>query len=163
MTRSFYFYGLLVLLLLSATACGGSDSSSNEAQTSPEAQEAGLSQAELENGIGPITKIDLDTSIDAALATQGEGIFTTKCAACHKMDQRYVGPQLGQVMSNRTPEFIMNMMLNPQEMVEKHPEVKAMLGQFMTPMPNQNLTEDDARAILEYLRDNQTEATGATE
>ena len=46
----------------------------------------------------------------------------------------------------------MNMMLNPTEMVEKHPEVKGMLAEFLTPMPNQNLTEDDARAVLEYIR-----------
>jgi hypothetical protein len=30
-------------------------------------------------------------------------------------------------------------------------------------MPNQNLTEEDARAVLEYLRDNQTEAAGTPE
>ena len=163
MTRPFFFYGLLVLLLVSASACGGSDTDTNNAQSSPAAQEAGLSQAELENGIGPIKNIELDATIDAALAAQGETIFTTKCAACHKMDQRYVGPQLGQVLSQRKPEFVMNMMFNPDEMVQKHPEVKAMLAQFMTPMPNQNLTEDDARAVLEYLRDNQTEAAGTTE
>jgi hypothetical protein len=74
------------------------------------------------------------------------------------MEDRYVGPALGTVLSKRTPVYVMNMMLNPEEMVKKHPEAQAMLAQFMTPMPNQNLTEDDARAVLEYLRDHQEEA-----
>ncbi|MEX1054621.1 MAG: c-type cytochrome, partial [Rhodothermales bacterium] len=73
--------------------------------------------------------------------------------ACHKMDERYVGPALGDVTERRAPAYIMNMMLNPEEMIQKHPEVKALLAQYLTPMPNQQLTEADARAVLEYLRD----------
>ena len=80
-----------------------------------------------------------------------------KCAACLKLEERYVGPPLGTVLSNRTPAYVMNMILNPDEMVKNHPEAKAMLAQFLTPMPNQNLTEDEARAVLEYLRDHQEE------
>ncbi len=154
MKRPLYVYGLLVLLL-GAAACGGSETTPDAAGTP--AQEAGLSQAQLEKGIGPITMVELDDDIDAALAAKGAEIFATKCAACHTLDARYVGPQLGQVLGQRTPEYVMNMMLNPDEMVKQHPEAKALLAQFMTPMPNQNLTEDDARAVLEYLRDNQTE------
>ncbi len=86
------------------------------------------------------------------MAEKGGEIFNTKCAACHKFDQRYVGPPLGDILERRTPAFIMNMMLNPAAMVEKHPEMKKLLAQFMTPMPNQNLSEDDARAVLEYFR-----------
>jgi hypothetical protein len=46
----------------------------------------------------------------------------------------------------------MNMALNPQEMVEKHPETKKLLAEFFVPMPNQNITKDEAREVLEYLR-----------
>ena len=56
-----------------------------------------------------------------------------------------------------TPEFVMNMILNPQEMVERHPVAKQMLAERMTFMANQNLTLDEARAVLEYLR---TQAKG---
>ena len=164
MERPHFFYGLLVMLLLGATACGGSDTSSDTAAgASPSTQEAGLSQDQLENGIGPIRQVELASAIDAALAAQGETIFTSKCAACHKLDERYVGPPLGQVLSQRTPAFVMNMMLNPDEMVQQHPDVKAMLAQYFTPMPDQQLTEDDARAVLEYLRDNQSEPTDAAQ
>jgi hypothetical protein len=46
----------------------------------------------------------------------------------------------------------MNMILNPMEMVERHPVAKQLLAEHMTFMANQNLTVDDARAVLEYLR-----------
>ena len=158
-----FFYGLLGLLLLGFTACGGSETSPDAAGNATPTQEAGLSQTQLEKGIGPIQQIELAVTLDAALVAQGEAIFTSKCAACHKLDERYVAPPLGQVLSRRTPEFIMNMMLNPNEMVQKHPEVKAMLAEYFTPMPDQQLTEADARAVLEFLRDNQTETAEAAQ
>jgi cytochrome c len=46
----------------------------------------------------------------------------------------------------------MNMILNPQEMVERHPVAKQLLAERMTFMANQNLSVEDARAVLEYLR-----------
>lgn len=149
---------LLLLLFLSLSACGGdTDTSNTTEEDASSSQAGGLSEAELENGIGPIENLTLPASIDEALAEQGEEIFKSKCAACHKLEERYVGPPLGTVLSNRTPAFVMNMVLNPDEMVKKHPEVQAMLAQYLTPMPNQNLTEEDARAVLEYLRDHQEE------
>ena len=57
----------------------------------------------------------------------------------------------------------MNMMLNPDEMVRKHPEARALLAEFMAPMPNQNVTEADARALVEYLRVMAQETGNGTE
>lgn len=162
MTRP-HFYGLLIILLLGTAACGGSDTPPGDPSASATTTQDGLSQAQLEKGIGPITQVDLPAAVDAAKAAQGEAIFTTKCAICHKLDERFTAPPLGQVLGRRTPEFVMNMMLNPEEMVKKHPEVKALLAEYFVPMPNQNLTEDDARAVLEYLRANQTEAADAAQ
>jgi hypothetical protein len=68
------------------------------------------------------------------------------------VDTLYVGPALGEVTTRRTGAFIMNMILNPQEMVERHPVAKQMLAERMSFMANQNLTMDEARAVLEYLR-----------
>jgi len=141
---------ILLLVCLLLTACSG-ESSDTEAQTSSAAVPEGLSQAQIEHGIGPIEAFD-PGPIDAALAATGLEVYTIKCSACHKMSDRYVGPPLGLVTTLRSPAYIMNMMLNPEEMVQKHPEARALFAQFMTPMPSQNLTEEDARAILEYLR-----------
>lgn len=144
--------GFALIAFVGVSACGGGETADNTAQSSAPAEDTGgLSAAQLENGIGPISQVSL-SAIDATLAEKGAEIFNTKCAACHKFDQRYVGPPLGGLLERRTPAFVMNMMLNPAEMVEKHPEVKKMLAQFLTPMPNQNLSEEDARAVLEYFR-----------
>jgi hypothetical protein len=63
-----------------------------------------------------------------------------------------VGPAQRDLLDKRSPEYVMNMILNPAEMVRKHPEAKKMLQEFMTPMPNQNLSREEARSILEYFR-----------
>lgn len=139
---------LLICLLLAA--CGsGSDAPASE--TAATTDPSGLTAAQLEHGIGPIAAFE-PGPLDAALAERGAEVFKLKCSACHKMDARYVGPALGTVTQTRSPAYIMNMILNPAEMLEKHPEAKAKLAEFMSLMPNQNLTEDEARAILEYLR-----------
>lgn len=150
--KSLITYTIALFLLLGLSACGGgAEEPAEEADGAATAAEGGLSPEEMEKGIGPIREVSLG-EIDAALAAQGEEIYNMKCTACHKMEERYVGPPLGDVLDRRAPEFVMNMILNPAEMVEKHPEVKAMLAQYLTPMPNQSLTEEEARAVLEYLR-----------
>ena len=140
----------VLLLVLVLAACGGESDGGNVGSGNGAAD--GLSQTELENGLGPITSVSLG-DIDHELAEQGEEIFKTKCSACHKMDARYVGPALEDVLERRTPAYVMNMMLNPEEMLKRHPDARALLAEYMTPMPDQQLTEDDARAVLEYLRE----------
>ena len=146
---------MLVMGLLVLAACGGnSDTQSDAAQTGAGDQSeaaGGLSPEELEHGIGPIAAFD-PGPIDAALAERGAELFRVKCSSCHKMDGRYVGPALGKVTQERTSAYIMNMILNPQEMITTHPEAKKKFAEFLTPMPNKSLSEDDARAVLEFLR-----------
>jgi len=132
---------LLVIgvLLISLSACSSdTDTSNNTEEEANSSQTGGLSEAELENGIGPVESVTLSDKIDEELEERGEEIFKSKCAACHKLEERYVGPPLSTVLSDRTPEYVMNMILNPDEMIKKHPEAKAMLAQYLTPMPNQN-------------------------
>ena len=103
-------------------------------------------------GYGPITTEVTLGAPDKALEEQGEKLFEGKCSACHKMDEKYVGPPLGGVVQQKGPTFVMNMILNPDGMYTKHPEVKKLLGEYMTQMPNLSLSEPEARAIVEYLR-----------
>jgi cytochrome c len=137
-------------LLAGLVACGGE----KEAEHPEESGEAGeqLSAFELENGIGPVKEAITLAPVDAKLAADGQAVFEAKCSMCHKMDTTYVGPALGEVTTRRTPAFIMNMILNPQEMVERHPVAKQLLAERMTFMANQGLTVPEARAVLEYLR-----------
>lgn len=142
-----------------ATACGGGDGggAGGESAGAPAAAVGSdLTPFQLEHGIGPITAPVELGAIDPGMVARGEAVFTEKCSACHKMAEKYVGPALGEVTTRRTPAFIMNMILNPQEMIERHPVVKQMLAETMSFMANQNVSPGDARAILEYLR---TQAT----
>ncbi|NND62635.1 MAG: cytochrome c [Flavobacteriaceae bacterium] len=104
-------------------------------------------------GVGPIASLTLPETIDNAMATNGAEVFKTKCMACHKPDKKFIGPAPTGIMERRTPEWIMNMILDPEGMVAKDPLAKQLLVEFNgSPMANQNLTEEEARAILEYFR-----------
>ena len=154
--RATWLKGMRSLALALAFAvplngCGEKREAERE-EEAHESEEKALSAFELENGIGPVKeKVELGP-IDPALADKGKGVFETKCSMCHKMDSTYVGPALREVTTRRTPAFIMNMILNPQEMVEHHPVAKQLLAERMSFMANQNLSLEDARAVLEYLR-----------
>ena len=153
--------GITLILTGLLWACGGGETPGDEAGQAEQpgaAAEPGsdLTPVELEQGIGPIRDMELGP-IDAAMAAEGESAFQMKCAACHKIDVRYVAPELGLVLSRRTPEFVMNMMLNATEMVQRHPVVRELLAEYYTPMTNQVTEESEARAILEYLRSVQIE------
>jgi len=140
---------LALASVILAAACGGGEADRQTPAAPPDP--SGLTATELEHGVGPVEPFEL-TAIDPALAATGEEVFTVKCSACHRMGERYVGPALADVTTRRSPAYIMNMILNPEEMIQRHPEAKALLAQFMTPMANQNLTEEEARAVLEFLR-----------
>jgi mono/diheme cytochrome c family protein len=148
------FTALIVLSVVLIISCGDNtpQDPSKFGNTKPIGGASDLSAFEVENGIGPIkSKLTLE-KINLDLVKKGQAIFNTKCASCHKLDERYVGPAQRDVWERRTPEYILNMMLNPEEMYKRHPEAKKLLAEYMTPMPAQNLTMDDARALLEYFR-----------
>ncbi len=104
-------------------------------------------------GIGPVTEVTLATDIDQALVTKGEETFKAMCTACHRVGKKFIGPAPNGILERRSPEWIMNMILNPEEMVLNDPDAKQLLIEYNgAPMANQNLTEDQARAVLEYFR-----------
>jgi cytochrome c551/c552 len=103
------------------------------------------------NGIGPIKEITLGT-IDQNLVKQGTKIFTMQCISCHKLDSKDVGPSLRNVTKKYTPIYIMNYLLNTTEMQKQDPLMQKLVSEYKIMMPDQQLTRDGARAILEYLR-----------
>ncbi|PQV48421.1 mono/diheme cytochrome c family protein [Jejuia pallidilutea] len=104
-------------------------------------------------GIGPINSVTLGTQIDKKMVAHGEDVFKKMCTACHRTDKKFIGPAPKNILDRRTPEWVMNMILNPEEMTQKDPLAKALLIEFNgSPMANQGLSEEDARAVLEYFR-----------
>ncbi len=121
-----------------------------------EAAEAASNPLLKDKGVGPITEMSLG-EIDPQLAKKGNDLFVAKCSACHKMDKRFVGPALRGVTERRAPEWIMNMILDPDKMVKENKIARDLLMEYISPMANQSLTQDEARAILEYFRTETTQ------
>lgn len=104
-------------------------------------------------GVGPVKSIELTHEIDRTMVERGAAVYNRMCTACHRLDKKFVGPPVKGVLDRRTPEWVMNMVLNPNEMLQKDPIAIALFKEFYgVPMVNQNLSHDDARAILEYYR-----------
>lgn len=150
-----------IVLIALVISCGGSGDSTEEVVEPPKSmlsqEPQSLEEAEKDwatnVGIGPITDLTLPDEIDEALAAEGEAVYQLKCTACHKPDKQFIGPAPKGILEKRTPEWVMNMILNPEEMVAKDPIAKQLLIKFNgSPMANQNLTEAEARAVLEYFR-----------
>ncbi|HET6463163.1 MAG TPA: cytochrome c [Candidatus Krumholzibacteria bacterium] len=101
-------------------------------------------------GVGPVDHVDV-ASLDAARAMKGAELFTAKCSACHKMEERYIGPALTGVTKRRTPEWICNQILNPENMIQQDPTARALLAEYIAPMANQHLTREEAESVLAYF------------
>lgn len=156
---------LTVLFISLLISCGGKEEKKKEGfsyekaapteQAAPQAEAVPASKKiDLsDKGIGPIKSLALAAEIDQAMATHGADVYKKMCTACHRPDKKFIGPAPQGILERRTPEWIMNMILNPEEMVANNPLAKELLIEFNgAPMANQNLTEADARAILEYFR-----------
>ncbi|MFK7783295.1 c-type cytochrome [Psychroserpens sp.] len=104
-------------------------------------------------GVGPITSVSFDAEINQEMATEGEEIFKKMCTACHRPNKKFIGPPPTGIFERRSPEWVMNMILDPEGMVKNDPLAKELLMEFNgSPMANQNLTEKEARSVLEYFR-----------
>ncbi|MBE7685693.1 c-type cytochrome [Tenacibaculum piscium] len=158
----------LVLLVALFMSCGGKEKkapSYSSGKTVTKAVEKTVEKApekkvekpgiiDLKNkGIGPVKSLELATTIDKAMAEKGKSVFKNKCSSCHKASKKFIGPSPAGILERRSPEWVMNMILNPEEMLKKDPIAKELLVKFKgVPMANQHLTKEDARQVLEYFR-----------
>jgi mono/diheme cytochrome c family protein len=87
------------------------------------------------------------------MADAGLKIYEVKCSSCHKTsDEKLVGPGWAGVTKRRQPSWILNFITNPDPMLDKDPAALAMLELCLVRMPNQNLSDEEARDLLEYMR-----------
>jgi hypothetical protein len=124
-------------------------------ETSSTSTENGNPSYDPKRGEGKFTTVDIGTTLDAAMAASGEKAPDVKCMSCHKLtDERLVGPGWKGVTERRTAVWLMNFITNPDPMIDKDPEVQAQLELCLVRMPNQGLTDDEARHIVEFMRQN---------
>jgi cytochrome c551/c552 len=151
---------VISLIVIILTACGSGAGSDTKPTTDPYA----VKPAEKSNenpshdpnrGIGKFTKVEVGATLNAAMATNGEKVFEVKCSSCHKLtEEKLVGPGWKGVTARHTAEWIMNFATNTDEMLNKDPKAQAQLEICLVRMPNQNLSDDDARALYEFMRKN---------
>ena len=147
---------IIIFISVMLIACGGGDGKSAAERIKEQAQMEPTDPYDnwkTNNGIGPISAFELPAEVDQELAVKGQVIYDAKCTACHKAEKRFIGPSPKGIFERRTTAWIMNMILNPDEMVQKDPIAKKLLMEYNgSPMANQNLTEEEARAVVEYFR-----------
>ncbi|MGI9526293.1 MAG: c-type cytochrome [Weeksellaceae bacterium] len=155
---------LSVFAVLFITSCGKKEEApdyaknrdttteqTSQAEDTPEVADA--SDPMSNKGIGPVKSLELPETIDEGMVAKGKEIYEAKCTACHKPTSKFIGPAPKGLLERRTPEWAMNMILNPEEMIQKDPIAKQLLAEANgAPMANQNLTEEEARQVLEYIR-----------
>jgi hypothetical protein len=145
--------------LLLMTSCGGGGE--NQGTYTPPSAEEKVKEAD-PKGVGEIKSVELGATVDEALAEKGKAIMDLKCTACHQLnDKRLVGPGFQGVTNRRRPEWIMNMITNVDVMLDEDPTAQALLEECLTRMPNQNISKEEARHILEFMRKNDLEKTGS--
>lgn len=135
-----------VVLALTVAACGGGagDGAAGGTAETEDARSA-RSSLPVQQPTGPV---------DEELAERGEELFQTRgCVACHTVGQgKRVGPDLRGVTERRDFEWMYHMVTNPDSMLRSDSTARSLLGEYFTPMADQNVQPEQFRALYEYLR-----------
>jgi mono/diheme cytochrome c family protein len=149
-------WNLVVMLLLAvvlAAGCGGKGSSNSEAASTTTAATVATVSAFDD---GPRAA---ESPADDALAERGEQLFKDKgCSACHAFGRRISCPDLDGVTMRRTAKWMENQILHPEKMVKEDPISRQLFATYSLQMPNQGLTEAEARAVIEFFKHKNHEA-----
>ena len=148
---------LLAMMSLVAVRCSSNKQRGDENSNplAPKTDTLVLSTGTNKTGIGRFNDIQLTHPLDEKMIAMAEPIYNAKCIACHKLtDEKLVGPGWKGVTDRRTAEWILNFITNTQVMLDKDLSAQSLLVTCVVRMPNQDLTDEQARAMLEFLRKN---------
>lgn len=162
--KKYWIAAIIVTTTFFFIACGGGANTSEKTTPAGEGETPATGESDAKTisddklGVGKFTKVELTTPLDQTMLENGEKVYNVKCASCHKLsDEKLVGPGWKDVTKRRTPEWIMNFSTNTEEMLDKDAAALSMLEICLVKMPNQNLADDEARGVLEYMRKNDGE------
>ncbi len=152
----------LSVLTLALFSCGGdkktdsiptATTTETTATTTEAPAAAGTNEYDPKRGLGPHENVDV-SKFDPAMAAAGKKIADVKCTSCHKpTEEKLVGPGWKGVTQRQTPEWIMNFISNPDPMIDVDPELQKQLELCLVRMPNQGIADNEARELLEYMRE----------
>jgi cytochrome c2 len=143
-----------VLILVFLYACGSQESKTTESSPA-DASKTTESTASYDpnRGEGKFKDVVVDPKLNAALAETGKKVYDVKCSSCHKTtDEKLVGPGWKGVTARNSAAWILNFITNTDEMITKDPKAQAQLEICLVRMPNQNLSDDDAKSLYEFMR-----------
>lgn len=152
---------LLAVVFATALSCSSSGQKNESGETNKTEQvPASTDQPKTDGtaddqGIGKFRDLQIDPKLNTAQAAKGKDVYEMKCSSCHKLNgDRVVGPGWQGVTQRHRPEWIMNFVTNVDEMLNKDPKAQAQLEICLVRMPNQNLSDVDARNVYEFMRQN---------
>jgi cytochrome c551/c552 len=155
------FYIMAAIIGIGAVQCGSNTQNANIAPSRDTNAQKVVGDTVIvflgknSKGIGRFRNIQLTHPLDEAMVTKGKAIFQSKCFACHKLSkEKLVGPGWSGVTNRRSPEWIMNWVTNTKVMVDRDLAAQADLAVCIIRMPDQELTDDQARNVLEFMREN---------
>lgn len=151
-----FLLALFVFASLVIARCGNESTKPVQtAKSNPVRDTIVISQGSNAKGMGRFKDVALTHPLDENMITKAEAIYNAKCFACHKLTtEKLVGPGWKGVTDRRTPEWIMNFITNTQVMLDKDLEAQSELVTCVVRMPNQDLTDEQARDMLEFMRKN---------
>lgn len=146
-----------LVLAMIAGACGNQNGktpvAAEKENTSENAASTTNPSYDPNRGEGKFKDVSIPEKLDPKLADQGMTIYNVKCSSCHKTtEEKLVGPGWKGVTARHTAAWIMNFITNTDEMLTKDPKAQALLEICLVRMPNQNLSDADARNLYEYMR-----------
>ena len=149
------FWSISVGIVLLVACNSGSNEGTSGADSAATDNTSANTEGTNPKGIGKYQNVELTHPLDETMVTAGKNVYDVKCSACHKTTgEKLVGPGFKGVTDRRTPEWIMNFVTNTEEMIAKDTAAQNMLEVCLVKMPNQGLSETDARSVLEFMRKN---------
>ena len=94
-----------------------------------------------------------ELSEDATVISQGEELFKGNCTACHKINERLVGPALRDVTERREMDWLLTYIKNPQKMISQgDPIAVELYEEYQVVMTSFPFSDDQLISILSYIK-----------
>lgn len=146
---------ILATVFLFSTVLFVTSCSDGDKKDAPATENTTAADNEVHGSMIQPGEVQLTTPLNQEWTATGKSIYDMKCQSCHKLtDEKLVGPGWKGITQRREPHWIMNMITNVDMMLEKDAEAQKLLEQCLVRMPNQNITKDEARSLLEFMRQN---------
>lgn len=101
-------------------------------------------------GVGPVKSLELNTISDSLMQI-GMELFKNECSSCHTMEYKNTGPDISDILAIRKPEWIVNFLINKEEMLRVDSLALKTRKLYETDC-TVALELKEALEILEYLR-----------